>query len=287
MITIGLMTVWDAFICLTHLYLALSIETMFHFFIMPTFWYFILFSIFELKLLILIWRARYYDRYQNQEQIRKGLVLFYTKLYAGLFIMLFLLYRFILYNSFILIMSLYLVPQIIHNAIRGQRAEFNAKFLFLMVGTRMILPLYFRGCPSNILEITPSLWFCFMLFVVTGAQILIIYYQSVIGSRFFIPNRFLPPKFNYLLTLPDHDVESGYFEQLDDCVVCLRGLNENPVLNTEGNPQTRFLLQRLKPGKNQVMRTPCDHKFHVKCLANWMTYKMECPTCRAKLPCVE
>jgi hypothetical protein len=287
MVMIGILTSWDAFICLTHLYLALSIESMFHFFIMPTFWYFILFSIFELKLLILIWRARYYDRYQTNEQIRRGLVIFYVKLYAAMFTIIFLLYRFILSNAFIVVMSLYLVPQIVHNAMRGQRAEFNGKFLCLIVGTRIMLPLYYRGCPDNILEISPAPWFCVTLLLVTGAQILIIYYQSVYGSRFFVPEKFLPPRFNYLMTIPDVDLEAGYFESIDDCVVCLRPLHQDAVLGADSTGQSQYLLSVLNAGKNQVMRTPCDHKFHVKCLVNWMSYKMDCPTCRARLPPIE
>ncbi len=64
MLSIGFITIWDAFICIAHLYCALSTESLFHFFIMPTFWYFILFSIFEFKLLIILWRARYFLHYE-------------------------------------------------------------------------------------------------------------------------------------------------------------------------------------------------------------------------------
>lgn len=30
--------------------------------------------------------------------------------------------------------------------------------------------------------------------------------------------------------------------------------------------------------------TPCNHIFHANCLYNWMDVKMDCPTCRSRLP---
>ena len=35
------------------------------------------------------------------------------------------------------------------------------------------------------------------------------------------------------------------------------------------------------------MHTPCGHKFHKKCLLKWMAMKLECPTCRTKIPMLE
>ena len=33
-----------------------------------------------------------------------------------------------------------------------------------------------------------------------------------------------------------------------------------------------------------LMKTPCNHKFHVKCLQEWMKIKLECPFCRQSIP---
>ncbi len=49
----------------------------------------------------------------------------------------------------------------------------------------------------------------------------------------------------------------------------------------------RQLMNALRPQRGQIMRTPCNHKFHVGCLVEWMSIKMECPTCRARLPTLE
>ena len=38
------------------------------------------------------------------------------------------------------------------------------------------------------------------------------------------------------------------------------------------------------PSSSSYMLAPCNHIFHRECLLQWMTVKMECPTCRMKLP---
>ena len=37
----------------------------------------------------------------------------------------------------------------------------------------------------------------------------------------------------------------------------------------------------------QFMQTPCQHKYHIYCLRNWMNIKLECPSCRHELPPIE
>jgi len=72
LLSIVMITTWDAFYCLSHLYLALNNEIWFHFFIMPTFWYFMLFSVFEFRLMNLIWRARYINEFTTEVELRRG-----------------------------------------------------------------------------------------------------------------------------------------------------------------------------------------------------------------------
>lgn len=286
MLSIGFLTIWDTFLCFANLYLALRVDYLFQLIIMPTFFTFILFSIFEIKLLIIIWRARYWNTYVTQEQIRRGILCFYFKLYSMIAVFLFLFANFILNNFFLILMSFYLVPQIVHNAIRGGRIDFNKAYMFLMVAVRAAIPLYFKGYAGNFLELRPSYWFCVIYVGLIAAQILVIYFQSVRGSKFFIPKRYLPQQYNYLCDLPE-DIEAG-LESNDDCVVCMNPLNYSASSMTgPETPHTRLLLNRLRPKNNQIMRTPCGHKFHVTCLVEWMAIKMECPTCRGPLPNLE
>jgi len=285
LVTVGFLTVWDTYICLSHLYLALSMESLFHFFIMPAFWYFILFSIFEVKLLMIIWKAHYYHQSTNNAIIRRAAVSFYFKLYIIIFAVLIFFYKFMRYNAFIIGMSLYLVPQIIHNVIRGGRIRFDENYMFLAIGIRGVLPLYFRGCSQNLYQLRPSITFCIVFVLVIGIQILLIYYQSIYGSRFFIPKRFLPAPFQYFHELPQ-DIESGNENQVDECAVCMGSLLHEPIQYIL-SPNTRQIMAKLKPKKGQVMKTPCNHLFHIPCLVEWMTIKMDCPNCRFILPILE
>lgn len=96
--------------------------------------------------------------------------------------------------------------------------------------------------------------------------------QSYAGPRCFIPQRFLPEKYNYWRkVLPKQilleaegpaDIETGHGSV--ECVICMN------LVDVE-TPRARMV-------------TPCNHLFHPGCLQRWMDVKMECPTCRAALP---
>jgi len=44
-----------------------------------------------------------------------------------------------------------------------------------------------------------------------------------------------------------------------------------------------FLANRIKKKCFEVMKTPCDHYFHKRCLERWFQNKVECPYCRSEL----
>jgi len=43
----------------------------------------------------------------------------------------------------------------------------------------------------------------------------------------------------------------------------------------------------LNNGENKLIRTPCMHYYHLKCLNEWMSKKLECPKCRKVLPILD
>ena len=103
--------------------------------------------------------------------------------------------------------------------------------------------------------------------------------QQRYGPRWFVPPRFLPPKYDYHRRAAPHpaaaaeagegaaavgprDIETG--DAGTECVICMNPLD----------------VEQLK----QRMVTPCGHFFHEACLRRWMDIKMECPTCRQPLP---
>ena len=111
--------------------------------------------------------------------------------------------------------------------------------------------------------------------------------QENFGTRFFVPTFLMKKNYNYFVKLPQEiDLESGTQSSFtEDCVICMNSLlTNNENIGNKNNEISNPYLNRLKLKKNYFMKTPCNHKFHNKCLINWMTIKMECPTCRERLP---
>ncbi len=69
------------------------------------------------------------------------------------------------------------------------------------------------------------------------------------------------------------EIEVGA-DDMEDCAICLTAAHMEPADESQ--------LTGECVGK--IMTTPCKHKFHGSCLAQWMEHKMECPACRSKLP---
>ena len=63
--------------------------------------------------------------------------------------------------------------------------------------TSQVYILYYKGCPANIMSISPSLGLCIALVLLLAAQIVILYAQYKLGSRFFVPRRFIPGYYKY------------------------------------------------------------------------------------------
>lgn len=108
---------------------------------------------------------------------------------------------------------------------------------------------------------------------VVALQAAILLLQSYAGPRCFIPEHFLPEKYNYWRKVVPkqilHDAEVGPMDVETghgsvECVICM---NMVEVETTRAR-----------------MVTPCNHIFHPPCLQRWMDVKMECPTCRTALP---
>tara|TARA_B110000858_G_scaffold185970_1_gene228650 strand:- start:4 stop:564 length:561 start_codon:yes stop_codon:yes gene_type:complete len=92
--------------------------------------------------------------------------------------------------------------------------------------------------------------------------------QSYLSRRAKINNKNMPnypspktlkkPLFSTLsryVVIPDEE------EQIEECSICLEKLEKN----------------------NSVVILECSHKFHDKCIKNWMKIKKTCPICRKKI----
>lgn len=274
LLSLGQQAVQDAFLCLMHLTLAIIVGPLFNSFATLACVQFCLFGIFELRMMLLTWRARRRGLV-DPWVLQRELTSLYARFYAAVLGSLILCYNFRRYMRVItLLLHGFWVPQILRSGKTDTRPPLLPSYVIGMSLTRLVLPLYLFACPSNLLNVAPSLGMCVALVIIVSGQAVTVVLQSLSGPRFgprwFIPRRFLPAKYDYYRGCSRKgvgDIETG---EAEDCVICMNAIDLDIGGGSGGNAAT--------------MVAPCDHRFHSRCLMRWMAVKMECPTCRRPLP---
>ncbi|PIN14800.1 putative E3 ubiquitin ligase [Handroanthus impetiginosus] len=261
LLMIGHQAIMDAYLCLLHLTAGILVESLFNAFATAAFFKFVVFSIFEMRYLLAIWKAnRPMNNGENWEAMRRELSVLYSRFYGILLGGIVVMYEFHKFLRFILLLlHSFWIPQIIINVVRDSRKPLHPHYILGMTVTRIAIPLYVFGCPHNFMRIEPDRNWCICLALFTGLQASILLLQHYFGSRCFIPRQILPEKYSYYRRFHQGS------NHATDCVICMTAID---------------LSQR----SNDCMVTPCDHFFHSGCLQRWMDIKMECPTCRRALP---
>ncbi|BFZ64331.1 hypothetical protein YB2330_005474 [Saitoella coloradoensis] len=163
------------------------------------------------------------------------------------------------------------VPQIYRNAIRGTRKAFGWWFVIGMSVGRLCIPgLYTYILPGNLVFLGEErgVW-GFVLIAWMQLQLLALASQQLLGPRWFIPGKYLPPVYNYHPILPPTDEETN---QRPDCAICMAPVEISHSAATS-------VLSR-----QGYMVPPCGHVFHSGCLEEWMRVRLQCPVCRCGLP---
>lgn len=258
---IGQQAIMDAYLCLLHLTAGILVESLFNAFATAAFFKFVVFSIFEMRYLLAIWKAsRPMNNGEGWETMRRELSVLYSRFYGILLGGILVMYEFHNFlRPILLLMYSFWIPQIITNVVRDSRKFLHPHYILGISVTRLAIPLYIFGCPHNFMRIEPDKNWCICLCVFIGLQASILLLQHCLGSRWFIPRQILPEKYSYYRRF-----DQGTYHATD-CVICMTAID---------------LTQR----SNDCMVTPCDHFFHSGCLQRWMDIKMECPTCRRPLP---
>lgn len=103
---------------------------------------------FDMKLVFVVWRAVNMTMVMTTAELRKKLTMFYVKFYLTLFIYLTVMY-FFHFEVWVLIIQPFLVymPQIVKNVKKGNNPHFYKSYIFGVLGLRMVLVLYYKGCP--------------------------------------------------------------------------------------------------------------------------------------------
>ncbi|XP_062190740.1 transmembrane E3 ubiquitin-protein ligase FLY2-like isoform X2 [Phragmites australis] len=258
---IGQQAIMDAYLCLLHLTAGILVESLFNAFATAAFFKFVIFSIFEMRYLLAIWKAsRPLNSGEGWEIMRRELSVLYSRFYGillGGILLMYELHNFL--RPLLLLMYSFWVPQIVTNVIRDTRKPLHPQYILGMTVTRLAIPLYIFGCPNNFMRIDPDKKWCIAVTVFMGIQAAVLLLQHYLGSRCFIPRQILPEKYCYHRKVEDST------NQPIDCVICMTTID---------------LTQRT----SEYMVAPCEHIFHSGCLQRWMDIKMECPTCRRSLP---
>eukprot|EP01028_Stygiella_incarcerata_P014164 TRINITY_DN9137_c0_g1_i1.p1 TRINITY_DN9137_c0_g1~~TRINITY_DN9137_c0_g1_i1.p1 ORF type:complete len:501 (-),score=119.82 TRINITY_DN9137_c0_g1_i1:70-1572(-) len=255
-------SVLDSYLCLFHLTTSMIMEPLFYAFVGVAFFQFVLFSVFELRLALLVWRAQRGNGVAGG--IRRELAALYTRFYGIMFVGFIIAYN---VNESVKVLLVFLysfwIPQIWHTARKEARRPLDPVYVVGISLLKLSIPLYFTLYEGNFLGVPSSLALSGFLVLFVAVQCCVVLLQHYLQPAFFLPKGARPQKYNYFLPLPP--VQEGDGEQRE-CVICMSQIHDQ---------------------HKAYMVTPCGHVFHTRCLVRWMEVKLECPTCRAALPEVD
>ncbi|RDY10324.1 Tul1 [Mucuna pruriens] len=219
---IGQQAIVDAYLCLIHLTAGILVESLFNAFATAAFFKFVVFSIFEMRYLLAIWKAnRPLSNGEGWETMRRELSVLYSHgiLLGGILFM----YEFHNHlRPILLLVCSFWIPQIITNVVRDSRKPLHPHYILGITVTRLAIPLYIFGCPNNFLRIEPDPSWCVCLAIFVGLQASILLLQHYFGSLWFIPRQFLPEKYSYYRRFaPDTN-------HATDCVICMTAIDLSP-----------------------------------------------------------
>ncbi|KJP89676.1 hypothetical protein AK88_00636 [Plasmodium fragile] len=229
---------------------------------------FILFTLMELRYILIIWKANHQQYLQEGwSQLQRKLATLYKFYYGSILLVIVTFYYiFPLCPYVLLLLYMCWVPQILLDVWKGQRNSINLKVAFALSLCRVFLPVYRFMYSQSIFQLdvfaramdSTNATFSILLIVILAVQLLFMSLQRLYGPRYLVDIDLLPHVHNYYKTI-DPNFETG----IPECVICMYDIV-------------------LKEKKYCV--TPCFHIFHEKCLQQWMDVKLECPTCRGALP---
>ncbi|GAM89045.1 hypothetical protein ANO11243_070790 [Dothideomycetidae sp. 11243] len=214
------------------------------------------------------------------------------------------------YTLLALIYLSFWVPQIYHNAYRNCRRALRWDFIIGQSLLRLSPFAYFYGYQWNVLFAEVDFIDLGVLAAWLWVQCLALASQEILGPRWFVKSKWVPPAYDYHPVLWT-DEESGNLpvgadaaspikvsnsssmprSDLDqddgirgfDCAVCMQTVEAHVHTSASGGEGGLAGAAGLL-ARRTYMLTPCRHIFHTKCLEGWMKYRLQCPICREDLP---
>ena len=159
LMTLSWNTIWN--FCYFYVLLTIALDGQyFHYLALPAFMYFVVCFIFEIRLLLVVWKGRNLELFnQGNETVRRSLVNFYIRFYLLAFIG-FIFIRYIIVNPILvsLLNGCVWIPQILENVRNRSRNTPQIKFAVSLSVSQVLVPVYLRGCPENLLYLEPMYW---------------------------------------------------------------------------------------------------------------------------------
>jgi hypothetical protein len=239
MLTIGAQAIMDSYLCLMHLTTGIVVEALFNAFATAAFFKFMIFSIFEMRYLLIIWKARRPQGFQEGwNAMRRELSMLYSRFYGCLLAGIVVIYQMQHYSgALVLGMYSFWIPQIVHNVQHDHRRPLLVRYIVGISATRLLIPLYALACPSNFLHAQPNTPLALALLAWQALQVLILVAQHYRGPRFFVPRRFRPHKYDYYRRIPMTEMGASDAEA-HDCAICMMPVvRPSPVVTFVCAPQ--------------------------------------------------
>ncbi|CAA0808652.1 RING/U-box superfamily protein [Striga hermonthica] len=190
LLMIGHQAIMDTYLCILHLTAGSLVDSLFNAFASATFFKFVVFSIYEMHLLLAIWKANRPPNEENWDTTRRELSALYSRFYAILLGGIIIMYEFHKFFRFILLLlHSFWIPQICINVVRNSRKALHPYYILGITITRAAIPLYVFGCPHNFMRIELDRNWCICLALFMGLQVFILLLQHYFGARCFIPRR--------------------------------------------------------------------------------------------------
>ncbi len=299
MISIGLQGVIDAGICISHMMIAIASDSIFQAFSLLAFLKLVVFSIFELRLLLMVWKARRPAAFNDGFVVmRRELGKIYSRFYCSLILFVAFVYHMWDFSGLLLMLVYsFWIPQIFTNAYYDSKKPLTDHYMYGISLSRLFFPLYFYGCPNNHVSVLIRWEYkpyaAFFLLLWMGLQVSLLRIQEIYGARILIPKQFLPVKYDYKrkviledIISQDDDKNKKEKNDEDDENDSKRNteVEDDDDNESDNLPTCSICLNPVNIRDRLYLVTPCDHFFHDECLEQWMDVKHECPVCRANLP---
>ena len=227
---VGMQAVLDSYQCLLHLTAGIIVDSLFHSFSTTRVFQIALFSVFEMRMLLQIWKSRRPNAEQNWLEIRRRISPRSTAdstagFLCGFFVMYWLQRRpwliAVLCNS-------YWLRKLRVVGVEQLQKPLLPKYVLGISVTRLLVPLYLFGCPENFVRVKPQFWVCWLLVAWVAAQVAAIAAQHILGPRCFVPKAWLPEVYDYhrqvdasvIVAAGGGDEERGEAGGVD-CVICM------------------------------------------------------------------